>query len=259
MSDNQIVPQPEFENRLGIIIARTPHDVIIQATAIAKELAEIVKKNNLSTNIKGKNFVRVEGWSTMGAMLGVLPREVSDLTRRFDDGSYEAVVELIRISDGAVIGRGSALVGMDEIWRNRAEYARRSMAVTRATGKAYRLGFSWIMALAGYEPTPAEEMGDVTEGEYTEHKDPPKQSAPVSENHKSNGKTTPNPVGALVEAGIAENAHEAAAIVNLSPFPKGNMTIDALVAWGKLYRGWRDLGEETKNAASKATAGEIPQ
>ena len=32
------------------------------------------------------------------------------------------------------------------------------MAITRATGKAFRLNYSWIMALAGYEPTPAEEM-----------------------------------------------------------------------------------------------------
>lgn len=34
----------------------------------------------------------------------------------------------------------------------------RSMAVTRATGKAFRLGFSWVMVMAGYSPTPAEEM-----------------------------------------------------------------------------------------------------
>ncbi|MBK8185727.1 MAG: hypothetical protein IPK63_23660 [Candidatus Competibacteraceae bacterium] len=34
------------------------------------------------------------------------------------------------------------------------------MAQTRATGKACRLAFSWIMSLAGYEPTPAEEMPD---------------------------------------------------------------------------------------------------
>jgi hypothetical protein len=174
MTENDaIVPVSEFENRLGIIVARTPHDVIVQATAIAKELAEIVKKNHLSSNIQGRDFVKVEGWSTMGAMLGVLPREMMGAYHEFEDGSCETTVELIRISDGAIIGRGSALVGMDEkdrngklTWGNRARYARRSMSVTRATGKAYRLGFSWIMALAGYEPTPAEEMGDVTEGEY---------------------------------------------------------------------------------------------
>ena len=87
---------------------------------------------------------------------------------RLDDGSYEAVVELIRVTDGAIIGRASALCGMDETWGTRQEFARRSMAITRATGKAYRLGFSWIMTLTGYEATPAEEMTEVVEAEYHE-------------------------------------------------------------------------------------------
>jgi hypothetical protein len=99
-------------------------------------------------------------------MLGVLPKEVD--TKRLEDGSYEAKVELIRTSDGTVIGGASALCGMDEPrWAKMPEYARRSMAVTRATGKAYRLGFAWIMRLAGYAATPAEEM-DFVEGQARE-------------------------------------------------------------------------------------------
>jgi len=88
----------------------------------------------------------------------------------------EATVELIRASDGAIIGRGSAICGMDEsTWASRPRYARRSMAITRATGKAFRLGYSWIITLAGYAPTPAEEMtDDVVEGEYTEAPEAPK-------------------------------------------------------------------------------------
>jgi hypothetical protein len=37
------------------------------------------------------------------------------------------------------------------------------MAITRATGKAFRLGFSWIMQLAGYEVVPSEEMPETEE------------------------------------------------------------------------------------------------
>ena len=33
-----------------------------------------------------------------------------------------------------------------------------SMAQTRALGKAYRMALSWIVKMADYEPTPAEEM-----------------------------------------------------------------------------------------------------
>lgn len=39
-----------------------------------------------------------------------------------------------------------------------SEFSIRSMAQTRATGKVYRLALSWIMKMAGFEPTPAEEM-----------------------------------------------------------------------------------------------------
>ena len=48
-------------------------------------------------------------------------------------------------------------------WNNADEYAVRSMAVTRATGKACRLSFSPIMALAGKATTPAEEMPEEPE------------------------------------------------------------------------------------------------
>jgi len=188
MDDNEIVvvEKPRILS-LGALPTTGPVALIQQASQIATELAKIIKDRRLTSKIQGRDFVQVEGWSTMGAMLGVLPLEVQ--TIRLEDGGYEAVVELIRINDNAVIGRASAICGMDEkdskgkpTWANRPEYARRSMAVTRATGKAYRLGFSWIMALAGYEPTPAEEMIDA---EFTVQK-PPHQTRPP-EDTGSNG------------------------------------------------------------------------
>ena len=133
-----------------------PKDVVRTATAIATELAKVIEKQKLFSIIKNKEYVRVEGWTTLGAMLGVTPREVSNDGN--EDGIYVAVVELVRNSDGVIIGRASAECGGSAMWASRDAYARRSMATTRATGKAYRLAFSWIMALAGYEVTPAEEM-----------------------------------------------------------------------------------------------------
>ena len=143
--------------KLGAIEATSPNDVVVRATGMAKTLADIITSRKLYTTINGKKYVQVEGWSTLGAMMGVLPREVEVVER--ENGDFEATVELIRTSDCAVVGRASSIVSSDEkLWKTRERYARRSMAVTRATGKAYRLGFSWIMSLAGYEPTPAEEM-----------------------------------------------------------------------------------------------------
>mgnify|MGYP001229733810 CR=1 FL=1 len=132
--------------------------VIAHGTKVADLLRQLINDRKLSSNIGGREYVTVEGWNALGAMLGVTPREVGV---REVDGDYEAEVELIRLSDGAVIGRATAIVGSDEkTWSSRPRYARRSMAVTRATGKAFRLALSWIVKLAGFEVTPAEEMPD---------------------------------------------------------------------------------------------------
>ena len=151
--------------RLGALQVEPEH-MIERATSIATALKKVVEDRKLYSMISGRQYVQVEGWNTLGALIGVLPREVE--VKEIENG-YEATVELIRTSDTKVIGRGSAICTRDERnWSKRDDYAVRSMAITRATGKAFRLGFSWIMKLAGYEPTPWEEMDGVVEAEVRE-------------------------------------------------------------------------------------------
>jgi hypothetical protein len=134
----------------------TPPAKVAEAVSIANLLRSIIDDRKLFVVMNSKKHVTVEGWQLLGNFLQILPRERS-ITRHID-GSYEAYVELVDRS-GHVVGGSSSLCGMDEPrWSKANEYARRSMAVTRATGKAYRLAFSWVMNLAGYEVTPAEEM-----------------------------------------------------------------------------------------------------
>ena len=133
-----------------------PAAMVKNATEMANALADVIEQQKLYTLISGKKYVRVEGWQTLGVMLGILPREKEVVE---NDGEFTAQVDLIRAGDGRVVGGASSICGTSEkMWAGRERYARRSMAVTRATGKAFRLAFSWIMTLAGYEPTPAEEM-----------------------------------------------------------------------------------------------------
>lgn len=134
-----------------------PDEMIRRVTRIATSLAKIIKDKELSTMISGSEHTHVEGWTTMGSLLGVLPRERE--VKELPDGSYEAWVELYCVHSGKIVGLGSALCGMDEVpWGTAKKYARRSMAATRATGKAFKNTFGWIMVLAGYKATPFEEM-----------------------------------------------------------------------------------------------------
>lgn len=148
---------------LGVIRANHPAQVVALATEAADALAKVIKAKRLFSVINQKEYVRVEGWTTLATMMGCLPREVT--MTRDEKGTYTATVELVRMSDGAVLTRASAECGMDEpTWKARADYARRSMAATRAVSKACRLAFSWVMVLAGYQATPAEEIPNEERG-----------------------------------------------------------------------------------------------
>ena len=171
--DTAIMPVAQAVVSLGTLQAASAVALVQGAREMANALADVIERQKLATVIQGRKHVNVEGWTTLGIMLGVVPREVSTIET---DGVYTATVELVRVVDQGVISRASAECGSaDEldrygkpIWANRPRYARRSMAQTRATGKACRLAFSWIMALAGYEPTPAEEMPDTRQDEQSE-------------------------------------------------------------------------------------------
>lgn len=177
------VPQPEPTTSLAttgqnsiastILGAPTPRDMVTAASEMASELAKVIDNQKLFTDINGKKYVHVDGWTTMIAMLGIVPREIKVVSLK---EGFIAYVELVRISDGTVLGRGSALCGTDESkWADRPDYARRSMAITRATGKACRLAFGWIMSLAGYESTPKEEMDSL------EKRSQPQATRPVTQ------------------------------------------------------------------------------
>lgn len=109
-------------------------------------------------NIQNKRYPKVEWWTTVGAALGLFPRE--EETRKLEregETAYEATVGVYNGTQ--LVTRASAMCSSAEPrWRNSDEYAIRSMATTRATGKAYRLGLSFLAVMSGLEATPAEEM-----------------------------------------------------------------------------------------------------
>lgn len=142
---------------LGTMQANDAAELVKNAALIATQLKSVVVQAHLAVNIQGNEYVRIEGWTTLGMLLGCIPRELE--TQECENGRYISTVAFCR-PDGSIVTQASAECGgpEDTVWGERQPFARRSMAQTRATGKAARLAFSWIMSLAGYAPTPAEEM-----------------------------------------------------------------------------------------------------
>lgn len=143
-----------------------PTEILDRVSGIAAHLTDVVRKQKLSARISGRDYVLVEGWTTLGALAGVFP--VTVWTRPLEDGKgWEARVEA-RTLDGRVVGAAEAMCSRDEKeWgpnpskgSMRPEYALRSMAATRATSKALRGPLGFVVSLAGFQATPAEEMPD---------------------------------------------------------------------------------------------------
>ncbi len=134
-----------------------PVEVVEKATRVADALKAVIVAKGLFTLIQGKAHIGVEAWTLCGAMLGVTA--ICTNTEAVD-GGYKATVEA-RNADGRVIGRADALCTKHEKrgpWKNADDYARLSMAQTRATSKALKGPLGFIVSLAGYQTTPSEEM-----------------------------------------------------------------------------------------------------
>jgi hypothetical protein len=148
------------------------------ATNVANTLAPLVRNQGLV--VKGLNrsnkeaeYVTVEGWEVLGTFLGIVPvttiiKEVKNKQERTVGYVARAtlyqnpIIENDEIVGGTVIARAEAQA--DRSGFQKDLFAIASMAQTRALGKAYRMGLSWIMKMAGFEGTPAEEMPKYKEG-----------------------------------------------------------------------------------------------
>lgn len=160
MSDTELVPTETG----SFDLARTDGVAALKhAEVMIQYLAQKCKGPQFISIIQGRKYPRVEWWTTVGAGLGLFPQEESCVKLdRESEIIYEATVGVYRGEQR--VSRGSAICSSKEkTWKSRDEYAVRSMALTRATGKAYRMAFSFLAVMAGLEPTPAEEMPEGTE------------------------------------------------------------------------------------------------
>ena len=142
------------------------------ATNVANTLAPLVRNQGLvvtglNRSNKEAEYVTVEGWEVLGTFLGIVPvtTVVSEIKNDKDRVvGYKAratlyqnpIIENDEIVGGTVIARAEATA--DKSGFQKDLFAIASVAQTRALGKAYRMGLAWVMKMAGFEGTFAEDM-----------------------------------------------------------------------------------------------------
>ena len=160
-----IVPVEIMNAEKGTLVLSekdSPKDVIEKVHVIAKALMDIVEAQRLYAVIKGKKFLRLEAWQTLGTLCKLSGMCTRTAYLEIDGVKGWDAQAIVVNSKGQIISSGEAICMNDEEnWKGKPMYQLKSMAQTRALSKAYRITLSFIVVLAGYEACPFEEIEGV--------------------------------------------------------------------------------------------------
>ncbi len=166
-----------YQGSADLAITRSPDTVLAEASLVAKAVDRLVKSRpDLVQVIGGRKHPRFELLQIVASMFRVIAR-VRETRQLVEPDGWEAIAEAVHVPSGQIVSVAEGMCTTDEPdwavrpkyeWRGKdrvkvgevpvTSHQRRSMAQTRACSKALRLALGWVLGLAGYEATAAEEM-----------------------------------------------------------------------------------------------------
>ncbi len=164
-----------------------PIEVLENARVAARALKDVLSAKPKKLILGGEQYLEYEDWQTVGQFYGyTVKTEDAVPVEVFGVPGAKAKAYLIEYHTGLIVGSAEAYCMRDEDkWSTRSKYewqdgphGRRrvkvgdepvpwfqlaSMAQTRAGAKAFRNRLAWVVVMAGFRPTPAEELEDMME------------------------------------------------------------------------------------------------
>uniref|UniRef100_A0A6M3L609 Uncharacterized protein n=2 Tax=viral metagenome TaxID=1070528 RepID=A0A6M3L609_9ZZZZ len=172
---------------VGIFVP--PEIVLENARTAARALSDVLSNKKKPVIMNGEQYLEFEDWQTCGQFYGYTVKTGDAMPVEVDGvKGAKASADIIDIHTGMYLGGAEAYCMRDEDhwntrpkyeWQGEGENRKRvkvgdeivpwfqlaSMAQTRAGSKALRNRLAWVVVLAGYKATPAEEMTESTVGE----------------------------------------------------------------------------------------------
>lgn len=159
-------PPASLTTIADLVMNREPEEVLFEAQKAAQALKEIMAKKARPITFNGEQYLEFEDWQTLAKFYGITAKGVE--TRYVEFGGvrgFEARAVAVHLPTGREISGAEALCLNDERnWSHKPLFQLKSMAQTRACAKALRNVLAWVVVLAGYRPTPAEEMTGMETG-----------------------------------------------------------------------------------------------
>lgn len=163
--ENQAI-QPVQENQVVIPAQEfNPVEQVKQAKVAAEALMSVIGQKAKPVKFNGEQYLEFEDWQTIAQFynhtVGIEKTEQIEENGKIIGFVAKAV---LYNKNGLVVGGSEAACMKDEPnWANKPLFQLRSMAQTRAQSKTLRSRFGFVAVLAGFKPTPAEEMEGVVE------------------------------------------------------------------------------------------------
>jgi hypothetical protein len=138
---------------------RNPSQVLEEAGKAAKALQDVISKKSKKVVFNNEQYLEFEDWQTLARFYGYSVGVEKTAQAIFGDSIGFEATAVVYDKAGSAISRADAMCMNDEPnWKSKPAFQLRSMAQTRACAKALRQVLAWVAVLAGYRPTPAEEM-----------------------------------------------------------------------------------------------------
>jgi hypothetical protein len=185
-----------------VAIQRPPAKVLEEAGQAAKALQHVIDNKRKPVKFNGETYLEFEDWQTVGRFYGITAKVRDTKFVQYDKVSgFEASADALLVSSGQIISSADAMCLNDERnWSGKPMFQLRSMAQTRACAKSLRNVLAWVVVLAGYKPTPAEEM----DGVFQSDSKPKPQSIQDTQKHNQH---EPEPAG-FGDFPPAEDSHD---------------------------------------------------
>ncbi len=167
------------KSAMQMAFSRPPEVVLDEARKAARALQDVIEGKEKKVTFNGETYLEYEDWQTLGRFYGVTAKiESTDFVQFGEVKGFQARAVAIR-GDGMEISGAEAMCLNDERnWGSKPLFQLRSMAQTRACAKVLRNVLAWVVVMAGYRPTPAEEMEVVTSAVRQGTRQPPASIEP---------------------------------------------------------------------------------
>ena len=181
----EVIGQPMSD----LAMSRPPEAVLAEAQKAAAALKEVISKKSKPVIMNGEQYLEYEDWQTVGHFYGLKVR-TGDAMPVEINGVHGAKAQawVIDLHTGREIGGAEAYCLRDERnWETKPWFQLASMAQTRAGSKSLRNVLAWVVVLAGYKPTPAEEMAGVFDRKPVPQMRPKQDATMVHEARQEDG------------------------------------------------------------------------